>query len=103
MGKVLELIEGSDGKIRAVKLKQSNGAIEYHSICNLYPMELSVTHAIRDQEINENKNNVNKGAQAESSSLQESIQRNDTNKSVRPKRKATERFKRMLQENLDNL
>ena len=40
MGKVLELDIGFDGKIRSVKLKQGNGSIEYHSICNLYPMEL---------------------------------------------------------------
>ena len=41
MGKVLENIIGFDNKIRAVKLKQSNGAIEYHSISNLCPMEIS--------------------------------------------------------------
>ena len=41
LGKVLENIIGFDNKIRAVKLKLGNGAIEYHSISNLYPMEIS--------------------------------------------------------------
>ena len=40
LGKVLENIS-FDNKIRAVKLKQGKGAIEYHSISNLYPMEIS--------------------------------------------------------------
>ena len=39
--KILENIIGFDNKIRAVKLKQGNGAIEYYSISNLYPMEIS--------------------------------------------------------------
>ena len=59
MGKVLELVIGFDGKIRSVKLKQGNGCIEYHSICNHYPMELSVTHSIRDLNLNNNDNNGN--------------------------------------------
>ena len=41
LGKVLENIIGFDNKIRVVKLKQGNGAIEYHTISNLYPMEIS--------------------------------------------------------------
>ena len=41
LGKVLENIIECDNKIRAIKLKQGNGAIEYHSISNLYLMEIS--------------------------------------------------------------
>lgn len=89
MGKVLELIDGYDGKIRTVKLKQGNRSIQGHFICNLYPLELSVSHPIRGT--------GNRGAEANSNSKQESGQ------SVRPKRKATERFQRMLMENLDDL
>ena len=81
MGKVLELIIGFDGKIRTVKLKKGNGSVEYHSICNLYPMELSVTHAIRD----ENQNNTSSNNDVNNQSI-------TVEKSVRPKRKATERF-----------
>ena len=94
MGKVLELVIGFDGKIRSVKLKQGNGSIEYHSICNLYPMELSVTHAIRGNN-NNNVNNIHDDDDNASSNI--------VDKSVRPKRKATERFHRMLKENIDNL
>lgn len=42
MGKVSEFIEGFDSKVRTIKLI-SNEALEYHLICNNYPMELSVT------------------------------------------------------------
>ena len=44
-GRVLELILGFDNKVRSVKLKQGNGTIEYHSISNLYPMEISIRQA----------------------------------------------------------
>ena len=96
MGKVLELVLGFDGNIRAVKLKQSNGSIEYHSICNLYPMELSITHAVR------NNNNSELDAVGGNKSKPETIPGN-SNRSVRPKRKATEGFNRMLKEKIDYL
>ena len=98
MGKVLELVVGFDGNVRSVKLKQANGSIEYHSICNLYPLELSVTHAIRDNKINSGNNNAESNNQGNSDTVQI-----DSNRSVRPKRKATERFNRMLRDNLDDL
>ena len=97
MGKVLELVIGYDGKVRSVRLKQGNGLIEYHSINNLYPMELSVTHAFRDNEPTEmtgSKGDVPQQANKNST---------DTSKDVRPKRKATEKFHKMLKENLGNL
>ena len=91
MGKILEVIMGPDSKIRTVKVKQGNGAIEYHSICNLYPLEVSVTHAGRDeaasQPVEDNDNSV------------ESYRPTP----VRPKRKATQRFERMLRDNLHHL
>ena len=93
MGKVLELVIGFDGKIRSVKLKQGIGSIEYHSVCNLYPMELSVTHSIRDQNINNDDGNND----------MESALSNAADKSVWPKRKATERFQKMLKDNIDYL
>ena len=45
MGRVLELVLGFDNKVRSDKLKQGNGAIEYHSISNLYLMEISIRQA----------------------------------------------------------
>ena len=98
MGKVLELIIGFDGKVRSVKLKQGNGSIEYHSICNLYPMELSITHAVRD--LNNNNNN---GGGDGSSNNNEAVIDDNAERSVRPKRKAAERFQKMLRDNLDYL
>src|SRR6201990_969415 len=44
LGKVIEVVVGYDNIIRSVKVKQSNGKVAHHSICNLFPMELSITH-----------------------------------------------------------
>ena len=51
LGRVLELIVGHDNKVRSVKLKRGDGVTVHHSICHLYPMELSLTHNHRDGEI----------------------------------------------------
>ena len=98
MGRVLELIIGHDNKVRSVRLKQGNGLVEYHSICNLYPLELSITHPIRQID-NEGPPEATEATEADN---MESIQV-DPNRSVRPKRKATERFQKMMRENLANL
>ena len=45
LGRVVELFPGDDGKVRSVKVKRSDGEIALHSLCHLYPMELSLTHA----------------------------------------------------------
>ena len=92
---MLELVIGYDGKIRSVKLKQGNGSVEYHSICNLYPLELSITHSFR----NPNKNQDSVRAP---SSIVNSKERLDT-VLARPNRKATERFHRMFRDNSDDL
>ena len=81
---------GHDNKVRTVKIKQGNGALEYHSICNLYPLEVSVTHGGKDAIV---KNDV---VEKDSSKAQTQVP-------SRPKRKATQRFERMLRDNLDNL
>ena len=44
MGRILELIPGSDGKVRSVKLKRADGDIAHHSLNHLFPMELALTH-----------------------------------------------------------
>ena len=44
LGRVLEVIPGSDGKVRSVKLKRADGDIAHHSLNHLYPMELALTH-----------------------------------------------------------
>ena len=100
MGKVLELIIGFDGNVRSVKLKQGNGSVEYHSICNLYPLELSVTHAIRD----DSSEVVDVNRSASSISVNNEISTESEPAQVaeigRPRRKATERFRQMMQENI---
>ena len=44
LGRILEVIPGSDGKVRSVKLKRGDGHIAHHSLNHLYPMELALTH-----------------------------------------------------------
>ena len=78
---------------REAKKFKNHWSIEYHSICNLYLMELSVTHSTRDQNINNDDGNND----------MESALSNTVDKSVRPKRKATERFHKMLKDNIDYL
>ena len=94
LGKVLELIIGSDSKVRTVKIKQGNGAIEYHSISNLYPLEVTVTHAGKNEMVPpEDRVTADDEAQA--------IPAPDSKE--RPKRKATERFKQMLKDKIQYL
>ena len=114
LGKVWENILGFDNKIRAVKLKQGNGAIEYYSISNLYPMEIScpqndsqivssrVDVKDRSNKMSEDRpcptvNNI------DSSSTNKVLVQPETNISVRPKRKATAKFHQMMKEKIDYL
>ena len=93
MGRILEIICGFDNKIRSVKLKQSNGRIEYHSICNLYPLELSQNH-VRPENIDDNDDNTN-----DVEPVVEPAQPTGT----RPKRKAAEKFRKMIRDNIEYL
>ena len=102
MGRVLEVVIGFDGNIRSVKLKQGNGSVEYHSICNLYPLELSITHAIRADVTKPDSDGV-ENMNAILNNSNNSDLSNPHNKSVRPKRKATEKFHKMLKENIEYL
>ena len=66
LGRVIELISGSDNKVRAVKLlrgdakyRQGVRKLELHSIKNLYPLELSITHNhVDDSEVDQNLLNL---------------------------------------------
>ena len=44
MGRVIEIFPGYDKNVRSVKLKLGNGNEVIHSLKNLYPLELSLTH-----------------------------------------------------------
>ena len=85
MGKILQIINGFDNKIRTVKLKQSNGKIEYHSICNLYPLELSQNHIASGNDDSETEPEI------------QPVQ------TSRPKRKAPEKFRKMIRDNIEHL
>ena len=46
LGRVIELIPGDDGIVRSICLLKGEPPEEaQHSICHLYPMELSITHS----------------------------------------------------------
>ena len=47
LGRVVELIYGDDGKVRSAKIKRGDGAIQTHALCHLYPLELTLTHALQ--------------------------------------------------------
>ena len=92
MGRVLQRITGADGKVRIVKIKQSNGLEEHHSLKNLYPLELSITHpGVQNQASNS----------SESQNLNDNIE--EKGAVARPKRAATQRFNKMLKDNRGNL
>ena len=112
MGRVLELVIGFDNKVRSVKLKQGNGNIEYHSISHLYPLEISFNP---NAEVCSPESNNEVSSQATDIDSTESIE-DETSQgqgqgqsgvesqiSVRPKRKATERFHKMMRDNLEDL
>ena len=45
LGRVVELLPGSDGKVRAVRLWRGDRRYAVHSLNHLYPVELAVTHS----------------------------------------------------------
>jgi hypothetical protein len=57
LGRVLEIIIGFDDKIRSVKLLQGNGEVAHHSICHLFPLELTITHDGKGQQLNKETDN----------------------------------------------
>ena len=107
MDRVLELVVGFHNKIRSVKLKQGNGAIEYHSISNLYPMEISIRQAELQAWADvggSSENRVVASPQIGNRDSNEgSVQPGPSNISFRPNWKATERFCLMLRVNLDDM
>ena len=51
LGRVIDVIVGHDNKIRSVLLKRGDGQTCHHSICHLYPLELSITHSVSNGEV----------------------------------------------------
>ena len=50
LGRVMDVIVGHDNKIRSVLVKRGDGQTCHHSICHLYPLELSITHSVSNGE-----------------------------------------------------
>lgn len=48
---VLQILKGMDNKVISVKIKQSNGAKEFHLISKLYPLELTISHSVRIRQL----------------------------------------------------
>lgn len=58
LGRVVELVKGSDGNIRSAKLLRGDRTEVHHSLKHLYPLELSITHDFHpDKPLNEKVSN----------------------------------------------
>src|SRR5678816_2706939 len=96
LGRVLEVILGHDNKIRSVRLKQGNGIVAHHSINNLFPLELSLTHDRQaPPSLDTNSHN-----QDEPNSISDQPA---TNPNVRPKRAAAFKLDKFIKANLADL
>jgi len=96
LGKVEELIIGYDNKIRAVKVKQGNNQTNFHSLKNLYPLELSLSHTKTSPHVGDN--NVK-----ESLEVVENKNKDNNKVVARPKRQAALRLDKFIKSNLKDL
>ena len=124
LGRVVEVILGFDNIIRSVRVKQGNGQIVLHPICNLYPLELTITHSGEKQSKENSEfpvqpstpNNVtnlvpvpgpsglcNQVPAPGSSGQSNYISKLSDKLNKRPVRKAAKKFRKFLRENLDDL
>jgi hypothetical protein len=101
LGRVLEVVMGGDNIIRSVKLRQGDGNILHHSISNLYPLELSITH-------NPIMNDLNAEAEPcapeveEVAATEEDVSGSD-NEPRRPVRQTALKCRKFIQDNLEHL
>jgi hypothetical protein len=95
LGRVIAVILGHDSIIRSVKLKQGDGTIAHHTISNLYPLELSITHnpCFRDEE----------DVQDDEASEPNVPVVPNVIPNVRPTRIAALKCKKFIRDNLDDL
>ena len=100
LGKVLEIVMGFDSKIRSVKLKQGNGQIAHHSICHLFPLELSITHSGNTQNTQQNEIEIENSIE-QNEKIEATCEEDQQSK--RPQRKAALKFKQFMKGNLSNL
>ena len=102
LGRVEELLPGSDEKVRVVRLKLGNGQIVVHPISHLYPLELSVTPPAFNpvEEADEPQCVDNTGEKA---SDDDDDRTSIPNRKERPPRKAAIAFREFVRQNLDRL
>ncbi|XP_076038610.1 uncharacterized protein LOC143023849 [Oratosquilla oratoria] len=97
MGIILEIIIGHDNKVRIVKVKQNNGEIAFHTIKNLYPMELNITlgsqNPSQPSEVDTGNDSNQTNPQAPSAN----------NRDLKPKRKAALKQRELMRNKLDYL
>ena len=106
LGIVLEVFYGADHAIRSVKLKQTDRKIGVHSICHLYPMELSLTHQTQiDLSSSNTEPSSSKQNCSDSSSKNVKAKQplNQQLSSERPKRQAALRQRDFMSHNIKNL
>ena len=48
MGRVVNVIVGYDNKIRSAMVRRGDGVEAHYSISHLYPLELSITHPVKE-------------------------------------------------------
>jgi hypothetical protein len=82
---------GHDNIIRSVRLKQGDGTIAHHSINNLYPLELSITH---NPKFRDDAEKDEEGSEDEVSDIV--VQK-------RPPRQAALKCKQLIRDKLDDL
>ena len=107
LGRVLQMFVGSDGKVRSVVLKRGDGREGHYSICHLYPLELSITHPVTEDDPEESSDSEDVADIP--SDTNENVadipsDTNETSQSVgRPTRKAAQRCRDFIRDNLANL
>lgn len=103
LGRIMEVVISPDNnKIRTAKVRRGDGRVDYHSICHLYPLELSITHSG-----NQHKDTAVAGLSNQSASSNEATDSGDAPRdspgSKRPVRQAAKKFRQFIQDNLENL
>jgi len=98
LGRILDTVVGHDNIIRSVRLKQGDGTIAHHSIKNLYPLELSLTHNPKFKNISSNSNDLG----SENDNLPNDDLPDNDIPAIRPTRKAALKCRKFIQDNLDD-
>ena len=109
LGLVLEIVMGCDNIIRSVKLKRGDGQICHHSICHLYPIELSLTHSVSIDNLNldnlpqDDVTNESDKTDQLNNDAPDNLDNTDVSQPARPQRRAALACKQMIKSKLPDL